>query len=137
MIIVTADSNIYISALQFGGVPLQFLTAARAGAFRVAITEAVIAEIRGVLENKFGWSDEMLAEAISGIRDFTQLVAPAKRLQVILEDPDDDRIVECVAASDSRYIVSGDKHLLRLKQYQNIRVLRVSEFLSLIPNPTV
>lgn len=137
MIIVTADSNIYVSAVQFGGVPLQFLTAARAGAFRVAITEAIIAEIRGVLANKFGWSNEMLVEAISGIRDFTQLVAPAQRLQVILEDPDDDRIVECAAASDSRYIVSGDKHLLRLKQYQNIRVLRVSEFLSLIPNPTV
>lgn len=137
MIIVTADSNIYVSALQFGGVPLQFLTAARAGAFRVAITEAIIAEIRGVLANKFGWSDEMLAEVVSGIRDFTQLVVPAQRLQVILEDPDDDRIVECAAASDSQYIVSGDKHLLRLKQYQNIRVLRVSEFLSLIPNPTV
>ena len=39
MIIVTADTNIYVSALHFGGLPLAFLDHARAGAFRLAISQ--------------------------------------------------------------------------------------------------
>ena len=73
MIVATADSNIYISALQFGGVPRQFLNAARNGAFQVAISDPIIAEIRGVLRDKFHWSEEMLNEGISDLRDFTRL----------------------------------------------------------------
>jgi uncharacterized protein len=137
VITATADSNIYVSALQFGGVPLQFLNTARSATFRLAISEVILAEIRGVLRDKFRWSEEMLDEGISDLRDFTQPVTPMQRLHVIAEDPDDDRVIECAVASDSQYIVSGDKHLLRLIQYQSIRVLRVSEFLTLIPKPVL
>lgn len=136
MIFATADSNIYVSALQFGGVPQQFLNAARVGAFKLAISEALMAEIRGVLQEKFHWSDEMLGEAIAGLRDFTQLVRPTQTLSVIKEDPDDDRVLECAMASDSQFIISGDKHLLRLAQYGSIRILKVAEFLTLIPQPS-
>lgn len=137
MIVATADSNIYISALQFGGIPLEFLNAARSGAFRLAISEAIIAEVRGVLFKKFQWSEDMLDEAISGLRDFTQLTTSNQIVRVIKDDPDDDRVIECAIASDSHFIVSGDKHLLRLSHYQNVRVLKVSEFLTLIPKPSV
>ena len=78
MVAATSDSNIYVSALQFGGLPLQFLNAARNGAFRLAISEAIIAEVRGVLQNKFRWSEGMLNEAISELRDFAQLVTPTQ-----------------------------------------------------------
>jgi uncharacterized protein len=137
VIVATADSNIYISALQFGGVPLAFMTAARAGAFKLAISEAIIAEVRGVLQSKFRWSTDALDEAISGILDFTQPADPTQPIQAISEDPDDDRVIECAIASQSQFIVSGDKHLLRLVQYQNIRIVRVSEFLTLVPKPSL
>ncbi|HMC29558.1 MAG TPA: putative toxin-antitoxin system toxin component, PIN family, partial [Candidatus Angelobacter sp.] len=130
-----SDSNIYVSALQFGGVPLQFLNAARNGAFRLAISEALIAEIRGVLLEKFRWPEERLDEAIANLLDFTQLVKPTYTVSVIADDPDDDRIIECAIASSSQFIVSGDKHLLRLTRYENIRILKVSEFLALVPKP--
>ncbi len=135
MILATADSNIYISALQFGGLPLQFLNAARAGAFQLAISEALIMEIRGVLQEKFHWSEEMLDEAIVGLSNFVQTIKPAQTLNVIEDDPDDDRVLECAIASGSQFIISGDKHLLRLSRYDSIRIIRVAEFLTLIPQP--
>lgn len=135
MILATADSNIYISALQFGGVPLQFLNAARAGAFKLAISDALMSEIRGVLQEKFHWSDEMLDEATAGLADLTQIVRPTQMLRVIAEDPDDDRVLECAIASGSQFIISGDDHLLHLAQYENIRILKVAEFLTLVPQP--
>ncbi|MGH9637293.1 MAG: putative toxin-antitoxin system toxin component, PIN family [Candidatus Angelobacter sp.] len=136
MIVATADSNIYVSALQFGGIPLQCLNAARAGAFQLVISEAIIAEVHGVLQEKFRWSEAMLKEAMASLRDFTQLVTPAQTLHVIREDPDDDRVIECAVASGSQFIISGDKHLLRLGLYENIRILKVAEFLHLVPSPS-
>ena len=135
MILATADSNIYVSALQFGGVPLQFLNAAREGAFRLAISQPIIDEISGVLRNKFRWSDAMIHEARENLLDFSLLARPGLTLSVIAEDPDDDRVIECAVASGSRYIVSGDKHLLRLAHYEDIQVIKVAEFLTLIPKP--
>jgi uncharacterized protein len=135
VILATADSNIYISALQFGGVPLQFLNAARAGAFKLAISEAVMVEFRGVLGEKFHWSEEMLDEAIAGLTNFIRIVKPVENLHIIEEDPDDDRVLECAVASGSQFIISGDKHLLHLAQYKNIRILKVAEFLKLVPQP--
>lgn len=122
--------------MQFGGVPLQCLNAARTGAFRLAISEVIIAEVHGVLLEKFRWSEAMLDEAMASLRDFTQLVTPSQTLHVIAEDPDDDRVIECAVASGSQFIISGDKHLLRLGLYENIRIVKVAEFLSLVPSPS-
>ncbi len=94
-----------------------------------------MSEIRGVLQEKFHWSDEMLDETIAGLADFTLLVRPTKVLSVIKEDPDDDRVLECAIASGSQFIISGDNHLLRLSRYDSIRITRVAEFLTLIPQP--
>jgi putative PIN family toxin of toxin-antitoxin system len=126
---VTADTNIYISALNFGGRPLQFLELARAGAIRLAISDDILSEVRRVLQDKFGWVPERVEMAAAELESFTERVRPTQRLQVVGADPDDDRIVECAMASRSSVIVSGDKHLLSLGQYEGIPVMRVGDFL--------
>ena len=129
---VTADSNIYISALVFGGRPLQFLDAARAGVFPLAISDPLLAEIHRVLRDKFGWPPEDLAEAAADLADFTLRVQPGRTINAVPEDPDDNRVLECAVAAGSRYIVTGDGDLLRLTTFEGIRILRVADFLSLI-----
>ena len=56
-------------------------------------------------------------------------VTPAVQLDVIKEDPPDNRILECGVAAGVDYIVSGDNDLLRLGRYDSIRILSVSDFL--------
>ncbi len=56
-------------------------------------------------------------------------VKPAVQLDIIKEDPSDNRILECGAAAGSEFIVSGDKDLLRLGCYDSMRILNVSDFL--------
>jgi predicted nucleic acid-binding protein len=50
-------------------------------------------------------------------------------LDVIKADPSDNRILECAVAAKSEFIVSGDgRHLLPLRSYKGISILKVSEF---------
>jgi hypothetical protein len=69
---VTADSNIYISALVFAG---QFLNAARGGVFSLTVSDALLDEIHRVLWDKFKWSKEAL-DAAANLADFTRRVHP-------------------------------------------------------------
>jgi putative PIN family toxin of toxin-antitoxin system len=133
---VTADTNIYVSALQFAGTPLQFLEQARAGAFRPAASVPIRVEVRRVLREKFAWPDDDISDALSDLDECTTLFHPTQTLSVISDDPTDDRILECAMQSNSAYIVSGDNHLLRLGSYAGIEILRIADFLRLLPQLT-
>jgi predicted nucleic acid-binding protein len=56
---------------------------------------------------------------------------PKQRIDVITEDPSDNRILECAAASGSDYLVSGDKHLLKVGQYQRFKIVPPAEFIGI------
>jgi putative PIN family toxin of toxin-antitoxin system len=129
---VTADSNIYISALVFAGRPLQFLDAARAGVFRLAISDALPAEIHRVLRDKFQWPQEDLDEAAAALADFTVRVHPNQTIDAVPEDPDGNRVLECAVAAGSHYIVTGDVDLVRFGRYGGIRIMRLADFMKLI-----
>ena len=131
MLSITADSNIYISALNFGGPPDRVLELARAGRIRLAISDAIRAEVAGVLRRKFGWQEEAIRVALARIADFAEPVSAAQTVQVIAEDPSDNRILECAQAANSEYIVTGDQHLLRLGSFGTARIVRPAEFLQI------
>ncbi len=133
MIIVTADTNIYVSGLHFGGHPRAFLDHARAGAFRLAMSGPLLTEIREVLNLKFGWASEEIHLALSNFDQYLVQVDPSESLDVVPDDPDDNRILECAVAARSNFIVSGDNHLLRLGAFRGIRILKVAEFMQLLP----
>ncbi|RJX17247.1 MAG: putative toxin-antitoxin system toxin component, PIN family [Ammonifex sp.] len=61
----------------------------------------------------------------------TTLVEPEFRLQVIREDHSDNRLIECAVSGGADYIVSQDRHLLRVGQYDGIRILTAHHFLML------
>lgn len=132
MLTVTLDTNIYISAFEFGGLPLRLLHMAVDGQIEVAISEPIIDETLRVLREKFGRSGEGLLEVEAWIRSFTRLVTPTQRVDLITEDPPDNRILECAEASRSEYIVSGDKDLHRLGHYGGARVLTVIQMLDAV-----
>jgi putative PIN family toxin of toxin-antitoxin system len=127
---VTADTNIYVSGLHFGGLPRLFLDEAAAGHFRLDISEPILHETLRVFAAKFDWDDELLHEVERDIRSYTNLTTPAQTLDVIHADPSDNRILECAIAANSDFIVTGDtRHILPLVRYAGIPIVKVAEFL--------
>lgn len=129
MLGVTADTNIYISALEFGGLPRQFLDLARGGLFRLDISEAIKQEILQVLRSKFEYPADALIAVQERLASVTRLVQPAQTIKAITTDPSDNRILECAVAAKSEVIVSGDRHLLLLGSHAGIPVMKVADFL--------
>jgi putative PIN family toxin of toxin-antitoxin system len=126
---VTLDTNIYVSALHFGGKPMQLLQMGLEGELDLAVSQPILDETLRVLREKFGWSADDLRDAEAAISAATYRVAPTETLDVVEADATDNRIVECAMASASEIIVSGDRHLLALDHFRGISVLRVGDFL--------
>jgi len=130
---VTPDTNVPISAPVYRrGKPYQLLQMALQGQIGLTVSRPIIEELADVLSRKFSMSPGFIVEATDIVGAAARTVIPAVQLDVIGEDPADNRILECAVSAGSDYIVSGDKDLLRLKQYDTIRILKVSDFLDLL-----
>ncbi len=125
----TLDSNIYISALEFGGKPLQILELARERKFQAMISDAIVDEICGVFRDKFRWPEKRIASARVDIAKMCTRVNVSQTLTVVKNDPDDNRIIECAVACESDYLVTGDKHLLVLGSHQGTAIVNPATFL--------
>jgi len=126
---VVSDTNIYVSAFNFGGLPSKILELAQEGHILLFVSVAILQELAGVLTRKFAWPKERTSLASANLRRFTYLVNPAMRLDVVREDPTDNRILECALEAGADVIVSGDSHLLKLKTFQRTEILTPRQFL--------
>ncbi len=81
-------------------------------------------EFAFVLQEKFAWAEDDIAEAIKAIGYSSELVRPTQKLEVVCDDDADNRILECALAGSADFIVSGDHHLLDLSKYEGIKIVR-------------
>jgi putative PIN family toxin of toxin-antitoxin system len=133
MIRIVADTNVYVSAVVFGGTCEQILALARSGLITLYISPALNAELERVLLKGFEWTDRQVREALAEITAITSLVRPTVVLGGILRDEDDHRVLECALAADAAFVVTGDKQdLLPLKDFRGIRIISPRHFLDLI-----
>jgi uncharacterized protein len=119
---LTLNSNVYVSGLNFGGEPLRLLNMARLGEIRLDVSAPVLDEVERVLCKEFRWAPADAKEIRAEIERFANVITPSESLNVVKADPDDDKIVECAAAARSDYIVTGDKHLLKLRKWLTRRL---------------
>jgi putative PIN family toxin of toxin-antitoxin system len=128
--LLVLDSNVYISAVLFGGKPRRIIEAALAGRIRLAVSASILAEIKDVLSgSKFKFSEIAALEVVNDISSLAETFEPIGKISWIKEDPADDRILECALAASADAIISGDSHLLALKKFRAIPVLSPADCL--------
>jgi len=128
---IVLDTNVLISAIVFGGKPREVLEKVIAGWYTMAISAEMLAEFQWVLEGKkFRYPAAIVRNIVSELLAVSELVRPTMKVEHIKADPADNRILECALESRAAYIVSGDKHLLELGQFQGIPILDAAAFLA-------
>jgi uncharacterized protein len=127
----TLDTNVLVSALEFGGVPGQILDLNTDEVFTLCISSAILAELRQVLVERFDWTADDIDATLTPILSRAQIIEPTVEISATV-DPDDNRILECAVASNSDVIVTGDDHVLRLGTFEGIPIMTPREFLDSI-----
>jgi len=129
------DTNLWVSGLIWGGTPAQVIELAEQGKIKIICSPKMLEEIDRVLEYErlkriylnAGKAKEELLEKVLAIADF--VADPPGKEQWIPEDEDDDKFIRLAIAEKIPIILSGDKHLLGLREAQEVKILSASEFL--------
>jgi uncharacterized protein len=132
MIRVVLDTNVYISALMFGGLPGSILDLALLQSFLPVISPALLDELDEKLRLKFEVAAEDAIIIRAKLVSIAEIVKPNVVLHVIKDDPDDNRVLECAVKGNADYIVTGDRHLLKLGTYEDIPIVTVRQFLNAV-----
>ena len=133
---VVFDTNIWISIFMKKTLGKEFSEIFKKG-IDVYTTEEILKEISKVLvypriSELLELSGVSEREIIRSIVKNSIIVRPKFRLKVIKEDQEDNRILDCALQAKAGFIVSGDKHLLKLGKFRNIKILTPREFLDFI-----
>ena len=130
---VVADTNVIVSALFWRGNESKIIDLVEKGKIKLFTSVALLDELKKVLGyERFGLGEKTVDDNVKYILTISEISSPKRRLKIIREDPADDKVLECALEGKVRYIVSGDMHLLRLRKFRGIRIIRAKELLNIL-----
>ncbi|CCO08448.1 putative toxin-antitoxin system toxin component, PIN family [Desulforamulus hydrothermalis] len=130
---ITVDTNVLISALGWNGAEAAVIEMVLDSSLVLCLSAQILSEFYRVVNYpKFGFTDEEIDGFIGRLLTNSIIVNPSQSINAVADDPDDNKIIECAVEGKAEYIISGDKHLLSLGEYKNVKILRASEFLQVL-----
>ncbi len=134
---IVLDTNVWVSIFTKKALSREFTRVFADEKVQVFISKEILNEISKVLvypklAELFKRAGTHPREILKTIVENSTPVKPKRRVKIIKEDPADNRILECALEANCDFIVSGDKHLLRLRKFKRTRILSPREFVELI-----
>jgi putative PIN family toxin of toxin-antitoxin system len=129
---VVLDTNVLISGLLWRGKAYQCVLLARVGIVQAIYCPQMTAVLSDVLRLKFQFSENRVRAVVHDLQRFAERVEIGGRLAVVTADPDDDKFIECAVVGGAEVIVSDDRHLLGLGEYEGIPIMSSADFVEWI-----
>src|SRR5271165_3539560 len=130
---VVLDTNVVASALLWDGTPRQLLRVGRGKDVQLFTSAALLAELTDILSrSKFNKKIAASLLSVDQLVDlYSELAALVRPIPVprMAPDPDDDVVIGTALAAKADFIVTGDRALLTLAEYEGGRIISVSEAL--------
>jgi hypothetical protein len=129
---IVLDTNVFISSF-FGGNPRSIIDMWKDGRLTLCLSQKIIDEYVEVLA-RLGLSDSPeLVELLKLFATGFHIVFTTRTPEIhVVTDPDDDKFIACALALKAGYVVTGDKALVDVQQYQGIKIVTPREFLEII-----
>lgn len=138
MIRITPDTNVLISAFFYNGNERAILKAAIRGKLRFILSIEILDELIRVLQEKFGVDLEVTKDYVLRLNEVTDIVKPRGLLDVVVRDRKDVGVIECAdAGGNCEYIITGDRDLLSLKRYKQIKIVTAGELVRTLKSEAV
>lgn len=123
------DTNVVISAIFFGGMPLKIVRAAFAKKVELVASRAVLREYREVAERlHVQFPSVNYRRPLSILESKLIIVRPVALGETVCRDPDDDAIIACALGGKAKVICSGDDDLLALSGFRGLEIMQPSDF---------
>lgn len=126
---VVFDTNIFISAFVIPGSQAEkAMLRIIEGMDVLLLSKGILDELLSVLSIKFSRNKEEISRVAVILSEIAEWVDPSKKIKVLSDEPD-NRILECAVSGNADVIVTGDKEIIRLGEYEKIKIISLKEYL--------
>ena len=133
---VVVDTNLLISgATTSGTVPSELIESWRRNEYILVTSPRIIEEVKEVLnrpkiKKQFSFTSKEIDKLIESLITKAFVTPGILEVEVIKDDPDDNKFIACAIEGSATHIISGDKkHVLSLGDYQGIKIVSARNFL--------
>ena len=121
-----------VSGILFGGTLYKVIEFWESGKLDVYYTSDILGEYSKVLSYpKFKLPLDVVADILVFVTEFGKRIKLKTKVDIIKEDPFDNIFLECAIDGGCQVVITGDKHLLGLKEYRNIKIVTPRQFFSI------
>ncbi|MDO8623656.1 MAG: putative toxin-antitoxin system toxin component, PIN family [archaeon] len=130
---ITIDTNVLISGSFWTGTSNKILEQVENKEVELVLSKEIIEEFLEVLnyeeiKRKIMNNQLEIKRTIEKIISISTIIEPLEKFDVVKNDPDDNKVLECAVEGKVDYIISQDKHLLNLKEFNKIKIITPEEF---------
>ena len=130
---IVLDANIFISSVFWGGNPKVVLERVISNLDMLFITKEILNEIEDVIGRpKFHMGKDEIEYYIKSIEEIGRKIIPRNQVKKGSRDKTDNKYIECAIAANADYIITGDIHLLEIREYSNIKIVNPKEYLEIV-----
>jgi putative PIN family toxin of toxin-antitoxin system len=135
---VVLDANVLISAvISSRGAPAEILRFLEEERFELVVSRPILEELERVIhyariQQRYNLPESDVARFLQLIRTGAIVVDPKIEVIAIERDPSDNRYLECAVEGGASYIISGDRHLLDLEEFNGIVILAPAGFVAVL-----
>ena len=130
---IVIDSNVFISSIFWGGHPREVFERVINGFDELYITDEILTEIASVMSgSKFNVNSTEIEDYVKIIEKYSKKIESKTIPKPISRDKKDDKLLQCGLDGNVDYIVTGDKDLLVLIEYETIKIIKPKDYLEII-----
>ena len=131
---VVLDTNVLVSGTFWRGASSKILEMADKRLLEMVLSKELIEEYYQVISreeimDKIEDKNLILNKSVSKLIKDAIIVEPLEKLNIVDEDMDDNRILECAVEGSAEFVITRDNHLLKLKEFREIKIITPDEFL--------
>lgn len=129
---VVIDTNVVVSAFGWGGKPADIIRLITSGKILNFTSVEMLTELKKVVSYpRLAFSETLQAEIMEIMFNASSIVERHESVNIIDDDTEDNKILECAISAGAEFVVSGDKHLLTLKNFEGIKIVTPEEFIKI------
>ena len=131
--IIVLDTNIIISGIFWKyGNPRKIIDKWREGRIEIAVSKDTVNELIRIMEEEFGITIDEINYWRKSISENSIFVEPLKKHEIVKSHQSDNKFIDVAFEAEAEYIVSGDKHLLEIKNFGKIKIVTASEMVKIL-----
>lgn len=132
--IVVLDTNIWVSAIIWGGIPDEIISLQEQRKIEIASSRKLLSELENTfnkkkIQTKLEALQLTTSSAISLVYESVNIYPIEELIVPELRDPDDTVVLATAITANAEVIITGDRDLLILQEYQNIQIMTATDFL--------